>query len=183
MTGIVDLLREDFKRLRPQSKEGYSGYMELARDIGARAMLVYRVRCWLCQRAGWLGRAAAGLLGSLVRVAYGIDLDVSATIGPGMYIGHFGGIRVRHCRIGSHCSIAQSVYVGPRDGDVDGPNVGNRVWIGAHARIEGACQIGEGATIGAGAIVTRNVPARALVLGNPARVARRDYDNTRLLML
>jgi acetyltransferase-like isoleucine patch superfamily enzyme len=51
-------------------------------------------------------------------------------------------------------------------------SIGNRVWIGAGAKILKGVSIGDGAVIAAGAIVTRDVPAGALVAGNPAQVIR-----------
>ena len=47
--------------------------------------------------------------------------------------------------------------------------------------ITGNVSIGDGATIGAGAHVSGDVPARALLMGNPARMMSRDYDNSAIL--
>ena len=51
-------------------------------------------------------------------------------------------------------------------------NIGNRVWIGANATILSGVNIGDNAVIAAGAVVTKDVPANALVGGVPARVIR-----------
>jgi acetyltransferase-like isoleucine patch superfamily enzyme len=48
--------------------------------------------------------------------------------------------------------------------------IGNDVWVGARAIVLTGVTIGDGAVIGAGAIVTRSIPANAIVVGNPARV-------------
>src|SRR5204862_191005 len=52
--------------------------------------------------------------------------------------------------------------------------VGNRVFIGAHSIIVGRITVGDDAVICAGSVVTRSVPARAMVMGNPARVVSYD---------
>jgi serine O-acetyltransferase len=76
--------------------------------------------------------------------------------------------------------VGQQTKVG-RPGELAGPQIGNGVWIGAHARICGPVSVADGATIAPGARVIKNVPSRALVVGNPARVVFRGYDNTRIL--
>jgi serine O-acetyltransferase len=121
------------------------------------------------------------LLATYYRLAYDINLEQSAEIGPGLYIGHFGGIRVRNCYIGEHCAIQQEVCLEPEACGNGGPIIGNRVWIGAHARIQGSVKVGDRATIGAGSLVNRDVPDGCLLLGNPARVAQKDYDNSGFL--
>ena len=50
--------------------------------------------------------------------------------------------------------------------------IGNDVWIGSHALILGRVKIGDGAVIGAGAVVTKNVPPYAVVGGVPARIIK-----------
>ena len=54
--------------------------------------------------------------------------------------------------------------------------IGNDVWIGAYATIMGGVKIGNGAVIGAGAVVAKDVPPYAIVVGNPARVIRYRFD-------
>jgi virginiamycin A acetyltransferase len=53
--------------------------------------------------------------------------------------------------------------------------VGHDVWIGMEALVMPGVRIGHGAVIGAGSVVTRDVPDYAVVAGNPARVVRRRY--------
>jgi serine O-acetyltransferase len=154
---------------------------------GLQAMAGYRLVRWLRLRrrmarllslplvpCGWLVQA-------LIRWAYDIRLDASAAIGPGLYVGHLGGVRVRACRIGEHCSIQQEVRLEPASAGCEGPRIGCRVWIGAYAQVRGPIEVGDGATIGAGAVVTKDVAAGSLVLGSPARTVQRQYDNSRFL--
>lgn len=57
-------------------------------------------------------------------------------------------------------------------------SIGNDVWIGQYAVILPSChKIGDGAVIGAGAIVTKDVPDYAIVAGNPGRVIKYRFDN------
>ena len=93
-----------------------------------------------------------------------------------------GGVMVRDCRLGAHCSIAQSTEI-MAGTDGGSPTIGDRVWMGAHAKIIGAFQIGGGSTISAGSVVRRDLPERALYMGNPGRIVMRDYDNSAMLGL
>jgi serine O-acetyltransferase len=157
-------------------------------EVGLKSVLVYRFGRLLCSGRrvplawpllpfGWLLYAAAALM---VRGGHGIRLSLTADIGPGFWVGHFGGIELVNCRLGERCSVGQQTRVG-RAVEPDGPVIGDAVWIGAHARIMGPVTVGDGATIAPGAQVGRNVPPRALVVGDPARVVFRGYDNTRIL--
>ena len=160
------------------------------RDFGLQALAAYRLGRWLLGARGkswaWpflpIGWPIYFALSRYVRLAYDIHLRLSADIGPGLYIGHFGGVLLDRCRIGTHCSISQSTRIHPGE-SASGPILGDRVWIGAHAQIIGAYNIGSGSTISAGAIVTRDIPERTLCMGNPARVVLRGYDNTAILLL
>jgi serine O-acetyltransferase len=189
MSAMSDL-RADVMRYRSDflpSQVTVAGLV--ARRVSLQVIVVYRLGRWAgAARAGvsslwrrpvlWL--ICAPLQG-IVRRAYGIHLDLASDIGPGFFIGHVGGIDVRRCSIGAQCSIAQQTRIGPSDPGAQGPVIGNRVWIGAHARILGPITIGCGATIAAGAHVSRDVPDHALVAGNPARVVKWFYDNSAIL--
>jgi serine O-acetyltransferase len=183
-------LRADIRRFhRLPSPPTTLGMLRLIVDhFGLQALVVYRVSRSIHQRAHatryspW--RAALPLARFVSRAAgriYGIYLDPGADIGPGLYIGHSGGIHVTDCRLGARCSIHQRVRIARAPDDAAGPSVGDRVWIGCHASVTGPLRIGSGATLGAGAVVTRDVPERALVVGSPARVIQRDYDNAAIL--
>lgn len=188
---MFDDIRADFLRVHRSTAPLRPGgaLLLLWRNHGLQALLVYRLGRWLGRLKKTMpGRTLASglhplwrLLDAMVRNAYGIHLEQSAEISPGLYIGHLGGIVVRHCRIGRQCAISQRVELGPVEARAGGPVIGRCVWIGAHAKILADVNIGDGATIGAGAIVSEDVPDRCLVLGNPGRIAQRDYDNSAFL--
>jgi serine acetyltransferase len=78
-----------------------------------------------------------------------------------------------HGSIGRNCSVSQGVTIGlAGTGQSRGaPTLGDRVYLGPNAIVVGKISVGDDAVICAGRVVTRSVPPRAVVLGNPARVA------------
>ena len=141
---------------------------------GFRYTAVLRFCQALCGRRGarpffvlaslWLSR-----LGRL----YGISISVGTRIAPGFYIGHFGGIVVHgDTVIGPNCNISQGVTIGQTNrGERRGvPVIGSEVYLGPGAKIIGGITIGDGAAIGANAVVTRDVPPNGVAVGVPARI-------------
>jgi len=120
---------------------------------------------------------------TLLRLTFHLEIHHKCRIGPAFHLGHPYMIILGPTEIGSNCNVAHNVTVGMGLG-VAGrglPVIGNNVWIGPGAILTGPITIGDGATIAAGAVVSRDVPPRTLVAGNPGRVVRADYDNTELL--
>jgi len=101
------------------------------------------------------------------------DVDLQATLGKGLMLPHPNGVVIHgEARIGDDCMIMQQVTVGMIDeGEV--PVIGNRVYIGAGAKIIGKLTVGDGARIGANAVVVNDVPSNATAVGIPARIIRR----------
>jgi serine O-acetyltransferase len=188
MPSFRHLIRTDFERWldgRPLSAR--NAWSALFRNQGLQAVLVYRFGRQLlaAKRHPWwwplLALAAPVYLAAaaMVRAFYGIHLYMSAEIGPAFSVQHFGGVEVANCRLGEGCTVGQQTKVGSRE-TADGPEVGNGVWIGAHAKVLGPVRVGDGATIAPGGRVTKAIPARAFVVGDPGRVVFRGYDNTRI---
>jgi acetyltransferase-like isoleucine patch superfamily enzyme len=84
-------------------------------------------------------------------------------------------------QIGARCRISWSVEIIDFDGhriiDPARPEtapilIGDDVWIGARATILKGVEIGDGAVVAAGSVVTRSIPPRSLAGGNPARIIR-----------
>lgn len=118
--------------------------------------------------------------------------------GHGVSIGRRSGWGSGYCwdrvQIGRYCSISVNVSIGAgrhptawlssqpfgtgpvfQENDVD-TIIGNDVWIGANAVVMKGIRVGDGAVIGAGAVVTHDVPAWAIVVGVPARVLKYRFD-------
>jgi serine O-acetyltransferase len=107
------------------------------------------------------------------RFKYGFDISPATSIGPGLYIGHFGGVVISPFAVlGANINIAQGVTIGAtsRGKHLGAPTLEDRVWVGANAIIVGKITIGREALIAPGAYVNFDVPAEAVVMGNPGKV-------------
>jgi len=94
-------------------------------------------------------------------------------IGPGLYIQHGFATIVSAARIGRDCWINQQVTIGHAN-CTDAPVLGDNVVVHAGAKVIGAVRVGDHVTIGANAVVVKDVPARTTVVGVPARIVRRN---------
>jgi serine O-acetyltransferase len=105
----------------------------------------------------------------------GAELPCEAVIGRRFVIEHIGGIVVSGDAVfGDDCVMRNGVTVGLRHRGVRGsPNIGNRVDIGAGAKLLGPIRIGDDTAIGANAVVICDVPANSIAVGIPARIMPR----------
>ena len=108
-------------------------------------------------------------------VLTGIELPCEVTLGRRFRIDHFGGIVISGDAVfGDDCVIRNGVTVGLKHtGRRGAPVLGNRVDIGAGAKILGAIRIGDDVQIGANAVVITDVAPNSIAVGVPARVLRR----------
>lgn len=109
----------------------------------------------------------------LIFLIFKSRVPLSCEIGKGTVFSHRGIAVVFHPKavVGSGCVIGTSVVLGGRGKGVPGaPRIGNDVYIGTGAKILGPVTIGDGAVIGANAVVLCDVPARATAVGVPAKV-------------
>ena len=168
-------LRADLFRYRGQTgrRAFWSAYL---REPG------FRFTCYLRKTAHYSSRKKSfaviaylynRVLNHHYRFRYGFDISPTTRIGPGLYIGHFGGVVVSpHAILGANVNIAHGVTIGaasrgPRTG---APTLEDRVWVGANAVLVGNIVIGHDALIAPGAYVNFDVPPMAVVLGNPGKV-------------
>ena len=124
-------------------------------------------------------------MGAGVLLAHDVQLHLRdrgavIEIGDGTFVNHRTELVAhQHVRLGRDCLLAWDVLVldsdshsvdgGPRSAPVV---IGDRVWIGCRATVLKGVTVGDGAVVAAGAVVTGDVPPRALVAGNPARIVR-----------
>lgn len=173
--GSMGRFSEDIKKYKRYSNK--SGFVLVLTQQGLWALWVYRINnaIFRSKLPGILKRLL--LLKGLfwqkyIEVVAGISLPYSAQIGPGCYIGHFGGIIINaNAIIGSDCNISQGVTVGVSGrGDQRGvPVIGDQVYLGANSVVAGKINIGDRAVIGACSLVTQDVAAGTTVVGVPAK--------------
>nr|WP_298728397.1 hypothetical protein [uncultured Steroidobacter sp.] len=111
------------------------------------------------------------VLSKLIRVLF--NSDIHCRLPSDVHMPHpYGIVLHRQAVIGHRVTIMQQVMIGGREDDPNiAPVIGDDVCIGAGARILGDVRIGKGATIGANAVVTRDIPAGATVVGADRIVA------------
>ncbi|NEP30652.1 serine O-acetyltransferase [Moorena sp. SIO3B2] len=146
---------------------------------GFRAVAVQRFGVWRMNIEPKLLRAPFSILYRAlyrkVRNTYGIELPYTVKLGRRVIIEHQSGIVIHgDCTIGDDTILRQGVTLGNRylDRPLDAPILGKSVNVGAGAKIFGKVTIGNGANIGANAVVLSDVPAGATVVGIPAKVIK-----------
>lgn len=158
---------------------GGSGWRAAARAY--RMVPGFRFMVWLrlaaaTERSGLLWKpvyVAARIMHKHYVYKFGISIPHDTQIGPGFFIGHFGGIVInRAARIGRNCNISQGVTIGQLNrGERKGvPVLGDNIYIGPGAVVVGAINIASGCAIGANAVVTRDLGDNSVAVGIPARV-------------
>jgi serine O-acetyltransferase len=142
---------------------------------GFHALVFHRFGHWLWRR-GWL--LSGRFISHLGRVLTGIEIHPGAHIGKRVFIDHGMGVVVGEtAEIGDDCTLYQGVTLGGTSltrGQKRHPTLGSGVIVGSGAQVLGPFRVGDGARIGAAAVVLREVPDGATMVGNPARqIARR----------
>ena len=165
---MFDLIREDF-----------DVYGRRISRQGLWVMVVYRFGRWVHGLQPGVLRLTLSMVYSclklLSQVLTGIDLPCEATVGRRFKIEHFGGIVVSPAAIfGDDVIVRQGVTVDlRRTGERGAPTIGDRVDIGAGAKILGPIVIGDDVMIGANAVVIRDIPSNSIAVGIPARIRPR----------
>jgi len=135
---------------------------------GFVALQAFRVSNWLWRNQRF---DLALLLQSESSDQFQVSIHPSASIGQSVYLDHATGIIIgASVEIGDDVTIMQNVTVGRRDA-ARAPRIGRGVLLASGATILGDISIGDFAKVGAGAVVTSDVPAGCTAVGVPARLA------------
>jgi len=166
---MFDRLREDV-RTALDSDPAAKSRLEVALTYpGLHAVWGYRLARRLLDADHPL---AARVVSHLVRVLTGVEIHPGATIGRRFFVDHGMGVVVGETAdIGDDVQLYHGVTLGGNDPNPvkRHPTLEDDVTVGANATLIGDITVGEGATVGAGAVVVRDVPPGRTVVGNPAR--------------
>jgi serine O-acetyltransferase len=165
---LLQLIREDWiAHGRDWTKPGF------------RAVAVHRFGAWRMGVGSKLLRAPLSIfyraMFRRVRNRYGIELPYTVKLGRRVIIEHQGGIVIHgECAIGDDSIIRQGVTLGNRwvERGLEAPQLGKRVNVGAGAKILGGIRLGDGASVGANAVVLQDVPPGATAVGIPAKIVK-----------
>jgi len=186
----AETVRQDVVAARERDPAATSTVEVLLCYPGLHAIWAHRAAHAMYQRGA---RLPARLLSQASRFATGIEIHPGATIGHGFFIDHGMGVVIGETtEIGEDVTLYQGVTLGGTGKETGKrhPTIGDCVIVGTGASVLGPVAIGEGAKVGGGSIVIRDVPANSTVVGNPGRTvtvegvrvgrARPDIDHVHL---
>ncbi len=140
---------------------------------GVHAIWCHRINHWLWQRGAKL---AARITAEITRILTGVEIHPGAVLGPGLFIDHATGVVIGEtAEVGEDVTLYHGVTLGGsgRDTGKRHPTIGDRVIVGAGAKILGAIKVGDDSRIGANAVVVKEVPSSSVVIGVPGQVISR----------
>ncbi|MBQ8347929.1 MAG: serine O-acetyltransferase [Alphaproteobacteria bacterium] len=176
-----------FKRLTKEIFSKASEYSDsvLQRDPAARskievflcypglhAIMLYRLAHYLWKKNFF---TTARLISAFGRFLTGVDIHPAARIGKNLFIDHATGVVIGEtAEIGDDVTLYHGVTLGGTSASQGKrhPTLGNRVIVGAGAKLLGPIVIGDDARIGSNAVVLKDVPDSATAVGVPAQIVR-----------
>ena len=124
----------------------------------------------------------ARIIAQTIRFFTGIEIHPGAKIGKNLFIDHGMGVVIGETsEIGDNVTIYHAVTLGGSSPSIDSerqrhekrhPTIGNEVVIGSGAQIIGPINVGNGARIAANAVVVKDVPENATMVGIPAKAVK-----------
>ena len=171
---LLSTLREDLRNARVHDPAARGDLENALVYSGLHAIWSHRLAHRMWARPGL--RGPARLLTQFTRFLTGVEIHPGATIGRRFFIDHGMGVVIGETtEIGDDVMVYHGVTLGGRSLQQvkRHPTIGNRVTLGAGAKVLGPVHIGNDSAIGANAVVTRDVPAESIATGIPAIVRAR----------
>ena len=152
---------------------------------GVKAIFLHKIANFFCIAKFDL---VARIISQFSRFLTGIEIHPKAKIGENLFIDHGMGVVIGETsEIGNNVTIYHMVTLGGISPSIDSdqqrnikrhPTLKDNVVIGSGAQILGPVIIGKNARIGANAVVTKDVPANAVMVGIPAKNLNKDKSKT-----
>lgn len=169
MASKITRLREDIRSVFDRDPAARHWWEVLTAYPGLHALIMHRWNHWLWTLGlKWLARMGS----HFSRWVTGIEIHPGAKIGRRFFIDHGMGVVIGETtEIGDDCTIYQGVTLGGTSWEKvkRHPTLGNDVVVGAGAKVLGPFTVGDGARIGSNAVVTKEVPPGATMVGVPGR--------------
>jgi len=168
-------VREDLRNARAHDPAARGDVENALVYSGLHAIWSHRVAHRLWSRPAL--RGAARLLSQATRLVTGVEIHPGATIGKRFFIDHGMGVVIGETtEIGDDVMLYHGVTLGGRslNHGKRHPTVGDRVTIGAGAKVLGPLHIGDDSAVGANSVVTHDVPPNSIATGIPAVVRARN---------
>ncbi|BBZ51949.1 serine O-acetyltransferase [Mycobacterium heidelbergense] len=170
---MLAAIRNDIRAARERDPARPTTLQVVFAYPGVHAIWSHRIGHWLWHHRA---RLAARVLAELTRIATGVEIHPGAVLGGGLFIDHATGVVIGEtAEVGDDVTIFHGVTLGGTGADSGKrhPTVGDRVTIGAGAKVLGPIKIGDDSRIGANAVVVKEVPSSAVVVGVPGQVIGR----------
>jgi serine O-acetyltransferase len=170
LSNLTHRLREDLQVAMDPDPAARSALEVLLAYPGVHALWLHRAAHRLWSHGHTL---TPRILSHLSRFLTGIEIHPGATLGRKVFIDHGMGVVIGEtAEVGDGCVIYKGVVLGgvSHERVRRHPRLGRDVIVGSNACILGAIEIGDGARVGSGSVVIRDVPAGATVVGVPGRV-------------
>jgi serine O-acetyltransferase len=171
---LLSTLREDLDNARVHDPAARGDVENALVYSGLHAIWSHRLAHRMWSKPAL--RGPARMLMQLTRFLTGIEIHPGATIGRRFFIDHGMGVVIGEtAEIGDDVMVYHGVTLGGRTLKQvkRHPTIGNRVTIGAGAKVLGPLHIGDDSAIGANSVVTRDVPAESIATGIPAVIRAR----------
>ena len=171
---LFKMIREDICCALQRDPAARNWLEVLVNYAGLHAIWFYRIAHFL-----WVNKLffLARTLSQFARALTGIEIHPGAIIGRRFFIDHGMGVVIGEtAEIGNDVTFYHGVTMGgvSLDKGKRHPTLGDKVVVGAGAKVLGAIEIGTGSRIGANAVVVKSVPAESVVVGIPGQVVKRE---------
>ena len=170
---MLTAIRQDIRAAKERDPAVPSTLQVIFAYPGVHAIWGHRISHWLWNRGA---RVAARVFAELTRILTGVEIHPGAILGSGLFIDHATGVVIGETAgVGDDVTIYHGVTLGGSGNDTGKrhPTIGDRVIIGAGAKVLGAIKIGDDSRIGANAVVVKEVPSSSVVVGVPGQIISR----------